>query len=259
MKIIKSIIRFFADMPCPCEVCGEWFDLNDGKEHPRNENLIICASCSNAIQIEVDREEEIEELRNTIDDAECTIRDAKARLIELETKHGFCETQDSNCTMNYCDENGCNDRKRSLVPPKSEQRESERPDIRNFSCYNDYNKALTEWLNQDHLKPCPFCGGQAEIKQTGKSKMKIFCKSCHFGLQQRVLRLSMEWLEKTLRNSWNMRVRPIDDLSIERHLVNIKNTQLGLMKKEIDRLKDDLFTVADPDHPEYESIKERYK
>lgn len=47
-------------------------------------------------------------------------------------------------------------------------------------------------------------------------------------------------------------------LSIERHLINIKSTQLELKQREIDRLKDDLFTVADPDHPEYKSIKERY-
>lgn len=30
--------------------------------------------------------------------------------------HGFCVTPDSKCTMNYCDDNGCNDRKRDLAP-----------------------------------------------------------------------------------------------------------------------------------------------
>ena len=29
--------------------------------------------------------------------------------------HGFCETPHENCTMNYCDENGCMNRKRNLV------------------------------------------------------------------------------------------------------------------------------------------------
>lgn len=29
--------------------------------------------------------------------------------------HGFCVTPNSNCTMNYCDDNGCQDRKRELV------------------------------------------------------------------------------------------------------------------------------------------------
>ena len=28
---------------------------------------------------------------------------------------GFCETPEENCTMNYCDENGCQNRKRNYV------------------------------------------------------------------------------------------------------------------------------------------------
>lgn len=31
-----------------------------------------------------------------------------------EKPHNFCVTPGSNCSMNYCDENGCNDRKRNL-------------------------------------------------------------------------------------------------------------------------------------------------
>ena len=34
--------------------------------------------------------------------------------------HSFCETPDEKCTMNYCDENGCQNRKRELVEPKQE-------------------------------------------------------------------------------------------------------------------------------------------
>lgn len=30
----------------------------------------------------------------------------------------FCETPEEKCTMNYCDENGCQNRKRHLVEPK---------------------------------------------------------------------------------------------------------------------------------------------
>ena len=30
----------------------------------------------------------------------------------------FCETPEEKCTMNYCDENGCQNRKRNLVEPK---------------------------------------------------------------------------------------------------------------------------------------------
>jgi hypothetical protein len=32
--------------------------------------------------------------------------------------HSFCETPEEKCTMNYCDENGCQNRKRELVEPK---------------------------------------------------------------------------------------------------------------------------------------------
>jgi hypothetical protein len=31
--------------------------------------------------------------------------------------HSFCETPDEKCTMNYCDDNGCQNRKRELVEP----------------------------------------------------------------------------------------------------------------------------------------------
>ena len=31
--------------------------------------------------------------------------------------HGFCETPEQKCTMNYCDENGCQNRKRILAEP----------------------------------------------------------------------------------------------------------------------------------------------
>ena len=36
---------------------------------------------------------------------------------------GFCETPEEKCTANYCDENGCQNRKRHMincVPPKSD-------------------------------------------------------------------------------------------------------------------------------------------
>lgn len=35
--------------------------------------------------------------------------------------HSFCKTPEEKCTMNYCDENGCQNRKRELVEPKPKQ------------------------------------------------------------------------------------------------------------------------------------------
>lgn len=60
----------------------------------------------------------------------------------------------------------------------------------------------------DNLLPCPFCGGKAEIKQTGKVKMRIRCEKCFIGIEQKVLRFTLEWLRKTLIKSWNKRIEP---------------------------------------------------
>ena len=35
--------------------------------------------------------------------------------LEEPKPHGFCETPEDKCTMNYCDYNGCQNRKRQLT------------------------------------------------------------------------------------------------------------------------------------------------
>ena len=55
------------------------------------------------------------------------------------------------------------------------------------------------------MKKCPFCGSNAEIKQTGKNKMKIRCVNCHIGLEQKVIRFDIEWLQQSLISKWNNR------------------------------------------------------
>ena len=73
------------EMPTPCQRCGNWFDLNDGygsdKWYP---NTVICKSCHKEEEAEIERDEEIEELKGQISDAEYTIKNAKERLKELE-------------------------------------------------------------------------------------------------------------------------------------------------------------------------------
>lgn len=75
------------NMPTPCQNCGDIFDLNDGigseKWFP---NTIICATCGNKERSEIERDEEIEQLNLDIDDAEHTLRTARARLAELSAK-----------------------------------------------------------------------------------------------------------------------------------------------------------------------------
>lgn len=62
------------------------------------------------------------------------------------------------------------------------------------------------------LKPCPFCGGEAELKHQGNNYTKkravyIECKTfgC-FGLQRvGVIRNTMEWAEDQVIKKWNTR------------------------------------------------------
>jgi hypothetical protein len=56
------------------------------------------------------------------------------------------------------------------------------------------------------IKPCPFCGCEAEIKQTGKMKLRIRCKRCLIGLEQKTLKFSLQWLEESMIEDWNTRV-----------------------------------------------------
>lgn len=72
------------DAPCPCQKCGNWFDQSDGttsrKWYP---NTIICESCGKEEEQEIETDEEIEELKTMIADAEWTIKDSNKRLKEL--------------------------------------------------------------------------------------------------------------------------------------------------------------------------------
>jgi hypothetical protein len=39
---------------------------------------------------------------------------------EKTKPHSFCETPNEKCTMNYCDDNGCQNRKRELLDHEQE-------------------------------------------------------------------------------------------------------------------------------------------
>lgn len=59
---------------------------------------------------------------------------------------------------------------------------------------------------KDKLRPCPFCGSEAEITQTGKRQLRVRCNGCYMGVEQKVLRYSLEWLREKLTENWNRRV-----------------------------------------------------
>lgn len=78
------------EMPTPCQKCGKWFDLNDGTGSTKwFPNTVICQKCGDEEEKEVERDEEIEDLKNQIDDAEITIKDCRSRLSELGVEIPF--------------------------------------------------------------------------------------------------------------------------------------------------------------------------
>lgn len=72
------------EMPTRCQKCGGWFDLNDGvgseKWFP---NTIICDECGREEEKEIERDEQIEDLKNSLSDAEFTVKECKEQLAKL--------------------------------------------------------------------------------------------------------------------------------------------------------------------------------
>lgn len=69
------------EMPTPCRSCGEWFDLNDGygseKWYP---NTVICKTCREEEEREIEREDHIQYLIEQICDAKTTLSECKSAL-----------------------------------------------------------------------------------------------------------------------------------------------------------------------------------
>jgi len=70
--------------------------------------------------------------------------------------HSFCETPESKCTMNYCDENGCQNRKRELVEPQEEPKqetltysEASKKEERIFNSNMLIKETLEDAMNKD--------------------------------------------------------------------------------------------------------------
>ena len=75
---------FDMEMPTPCQHCNKVFDLTDGyASYKWFPNTVICESCSKEEEKEIENDEEIQELKEKIDDAQDTIKEARRRLAEL--------------------------------------------------------------------------------------------------------------------------------------------------------------------------------
>ena len=84
-RAFKDDHQFDEDaMPCLCSVCHGMFDLDDGAPNPRNDREIICEGCADDIEKEIEREDEIDELKSQIEDAKITIKNCYKRLGELD-------------------------------------------------------------------------------------------------------------------------------------------------------------------------------
>lgn len=72
------------EMPTPCQKCGDIFELEEGTGSEKwFPNTIICEKCGNEEQKEIERDEEIEDLKIKLSDAEFDVKEYTKRLLEL--------------------------------------------------------------------------------------------------------------------------------------------------------------------------------
>ena len=79
------------------------------------------------------------------------------------------------------------------------------------------------------LLPCPFCGGEAVLKQYRADGLEIKCSSCHSGRQQRWMYKGRDWLAEKMIEKWNERSAPPE-------LAELQAT-IAQQAAEIERLK----------------------
>lgn len=75
------------DMPCPCTRCDEWFDLHDGvsseKWYP---GTVICATCGQEEEEEVELDEEIEELQSELEEAKYAVEEGTQTIYRVQKR-----------------------------------------------------------------------------------------------------------------------------------------------------------------------------
>jgi hypothetical protein len=68
--------------------------------------------------------------------------------------HSFCETPEEKCTLNYCDDNGCQNRKRHLVEPHEQETLEEAAERHYINCIpSDRHSFISgaKWQQEIHL------------------------------------------------------------------------------------------------------------
>jgi predicted nucleic acid-binding Zn-ribbon protein len=69
------------EMPCPCEECGEIFDLNDGTSFG---NIVYCSTCGDRLNRIKELESEIEDVKDNLTNA---LHDVDSYSNELKLLH----------------------------------------------------------------------------------------------------------------------------------------------------------------------------
>ena len=139
--------------------------------------------------------------------------------------HSFCETPDEKCTMNYCDENGCQNRKRELVEPQEEPKQSSvgkefyesadeiitvykqekiKEAAENYSIYNEQvNKAIQEavkfgakWMEERSYSEEDMLSFLDWSKSTNKEKSEYELKCLLNGKDIDSKKLFIMWFEQ---------------------------------------------------------------
>lgn len=71
---------------------------------------------------------------------------------------------------------------------------------------------FTSWDNtrEVELSPCPFCGGEPEMRHVGndhmrKREIEIKCRNCSVKMRHATLRHGFGWLEDIASAAWNQR------------------------------------------------------
>ena len=87
----------------------------------------------------------------------------------------------------------------------------------------------------ENLKPCPFCGGEANLHHVGNEytksrKVVIKCPKCRIARTDAALTHGFDWLDNVAIAAWNQRV-DVADLE----------AQLALYKKALDLAARDIF------------------
>lgn len=75
------------DMPCPCTNCGDYFDLHDGQGSEKwYPGTVLCSTCAQQEETEIETDEEIEDLKVELEEANWSLNDAQQTITRIEKR-----------------------------------------------------------------------------------------------------------------------------------------------------------------------------